>query len=262
MSIGRQELHEGLTHLIQQHYDIQTQALDDFLALPKFTLYLNVPIHITRYLDHFSISYPPQQIAGVLGTYFLWLKLADDEIDEHLKTGEDIFRRLSSGPDESFNNNEPGLDMLTDILYYASKPSSTAFLEEFSVCRRYAVLETEAVNIRDLAQIRTMEGEMLSLATLSLIEPYIQYGDHSIYDFLPRVGRLGMLLDSMIDLREDSAAGELKFQPGMLDMAYLAMQFMKGTLQIQVHYPFMCTYYIGRAFKLPGCILREKAKIP
>ncbi len=84
---------------------------------------------------------------------------------------------------------------------------------------------------------RQSVGALTAELSYLLIHPDLGDEDELLCDFMKRVGSIGCLIDSLIDLNKDRRLGLLAFQPGIMDYAKLVFAILRNGLRVSLRHP-------------------------
>jgi hypothetical protein len=108
-------------------------------------------------------------------------------------------------------------------------PAIAAKLEELY---RAVVSERESTTMSAYIEQRKAIGCLTAEASYLLIQPLLVSEHKGLRRFLQKVGEVGCLMDSVIDLRADVRSGLLNFRPTLKDYLKLVSQLLRDGLKI------------------------------
>ncbi|HEX7174739.1 MAG TPA: hypothetical protein VF240_05605 [Pyrinomonadaceae bacterium] len=197
----------------------------DIAVETRYGHYVRIPERICRCLDYFGVRHERAAVAERLHSYYLFIGVVDDAIDaSRAGAGESVLKRLeASAPsfDEETRRTRTGL--LTEVLKTHIGP------EVYTPARRKleelygaVVGERGAGTLGAYIERRKTVGRLTTEVSYLLIAPLLEGGRDGLLGFLRRVGEVGCLVDSVVDLRADERAGLLGFRPTARDRLRLA----------------------------------------
>ena len=211
----------------------------DIAVEARYGHYVRIPERICRCLDYFGVRHERAAVAERLHSYYLFIGVVDDAIDaSRAGAGESVLKRLdASAPsfDEEARRTRTGL--LTEVLKTHIGPDLHAparrKLEELYGA---VVGERGAETLGAYVERRKTVGRLTTEVSYLLIAPLLEGGRDGLLGFLRRVGEVGCLVDSVVDLRADARAGLLGFRPTARDRLRLAgLTFYEGLRVLREH---------------------------
>jgi hypothetical protein len=191
----------------------------------KYRHFVRIPARIIRCLDYFRIDCDRATTAERLRSYYLFIGVVDDAIDSgQIGAGKRILEYLSkqspSFDDECRNLN---VKLVTEILKcHIDDDSYWLMANRFRDLYQEVVSERAAKSICAYIEHRRAVGRLTAELSYLLIRPLLSGESESLSRFMKRVGEVGCLVDSLIDLRSDHRLDLLGFAPGLIDYARLA----------------------------------------
>jgi len=111
-------------------------------------------------------------------------------------------------------------------------------------------LSAEVINERAATSIesyiihRNSVGSLTAELSYVLIRPGLSRGHEILCRFMQRVGAIGCLIDSLIDLRDDNRLGLLAFKPGLTDHAKLIHHILRDGLRLSLEHPRLSRLFL------------------
>jgi hypothetical protein len=195
----------------------------------RYGHYVRIPERICRCLDYFKISSNREAVRECLHSLYLFIGVVDDVIDSNEpESGRQILDQLSE--QKSFFEEETGessAKLVTEVfkchINLETYPAILAKLEELY----WAVLsERECRTMDAYIERRKAVGRLTAEVSYLLIRPLLMDEREDLHHFLQRVGEVGCLTDSVIDLRADARLGLLSFRPTLKDHLKLVSQLL------------------------------------
>ena len=206
----------------------------------RYGHYVRIPERICRCLDYFKVSSSRRSVAERLRSYYLFIGVVDDAIDSgQPEAGREILKRLDERT-PSFEE-ETGLScagLVTEVLKChisaESYPSMVTKLEELY----QAVLsERKSETLEAYVEQRRAVGRLTAELSYVLIRPLLEGERAEVCRFLQKVGEVGCLVDSVIDLRADARQGLLNFNPTFKGHLKLAFELIREGLRLSLKHP-------------------------
>ena len=205
----------------------------------RYGHYVRIPERICRCLDHFKISSNRRAVRERLHSYYLFIGVVDDIIDSsQLEAGREILRQLDGGePFFSEESEESHVRLVTEVfksqISLETYPMVVAKLEELY---RAVVSERNSRTMKSYIAQRKAVGCLTAEVSYLLIQPLLKSEHKDLRPFLQKVGEVGCLVDSVIDLRADARSGLLSFRPTLRDHLKLISEMLKDGLGILVRH--------------------------
>jgi hypothetical protein len=214
---------------------------------PKYAHFINIPERIIRCLDHFGITCNRIEVSERLRAYYLFIGVVDDAIDSgKLEIGKDILAR--------FHNRVPCFDdrtraspvsLVTEVLKQNigddDYPLVVAKLHELY---RAIVTERKAETITAYIAQRKVVGRLTAQLSYVRIRSLLEGDIRNLRQFLERVGAVGCLVDSVIDLRADARLGLVSFKPTIGDFLKLLTSTLREGLSVSTKHPALLSVFL------------------
>jgi len=161
----------------------------------------------------------------------------DDVIDssQH-EAGREILRQLDK-PFFSDESEESHVRLVTEVfksrISLETYPMVVTKLQELY---RAVVGERNSRTMKAYIAQRKAVGRLTAEVSYLLIQPLLKSEHKDLRRFLQKVGEVGCLVDSVIDLRADAKASLLNFSPTFRDYIKLISETLKDGLGILLRY--------------------------
>ncbi len=218
-------------------FDLAYQAI---ARDPRYAHFINIPERIIRCLDHFGITCNRIEVGQRLRAYYLFIGVVDDAIDSgRLEIGKNILERFHN-PVPCFDDQtrESPVSLVTEILKQDigddDYPLVVAKLHELY---RAIVTERKAETITAYMAQRKVVGRLTAELSYRRIRSLLEGDVRSLRRFLIRVGAVGCLVDSVIDLRADARLGLVSFKPTIGAFLTLLLGTLREGLSVSMKHP-------------------------
>jgi hypothetical protein len=206
----------------------------------RYGHYVRIPERICRCLDYFNVSSSRRAVKERLHSYYLFIGVVDDVIDSSQpEAGGEFLKQLDNRiPFFNEETKQSRAKLVTEILKchisHDIYPMVLANLEELY---RAVMRERKSKTMRAYIEQRKAIGCLTAEVSYLLIRPLLRSEHKDLCVFLQKVGEVGCLIDSVIDLREDDRVGLLSFRPTLKDYLKLMGQMLREGLRILLKHP-------------------------
>ncbi len=207
---------------------------------PKYAHFIRIPDRIMRCVDYFGIDCNRATAKDRLLSYYLFIGVIDNALDSaHIETGRLVLEYLKTPLvcfDEACINSAERL--VTETLKTnISEESYFSMQEKLGRLYQRVLRERGATSIRELIRFRKAVGALTAEVSYLLIRSSINREHEGLRRFMKKVGAVGCLIDSLIDLGADRRLGLLRFQPSIADYAQLIRHTMIVSFRVLFTYP-------------------------
>jgi len=218
------------------------QASDDlqsrYVAISRdsrYRHYVRIPERICRCLDHFKVSFSRRAVRERLHAYYLFIGVVDDVIDSSQPEAvREILRQLKN-PKSFFEEEvkESDAQIVTEVFKrHISVETYAIIVAKLEELHRVVIGERSCGTIKTYIGQRKAIGALTAEVSYLLIQPLLKNEHRDLRRFLQKVGEVGCLVDSVIDLKADAKASLLKFNPTLRDYLKLISETLKDGLGI------------------------------
>ena len=109
---------------------------------------------------------------------------------------------------------------------------------------RAVVAERKAETITAYIEQRKVVGRLTAELSYLLIRSFLEGDDREFGAFLERVGAVGCLIDSVIDLRADTRLGLVSFKPTIGDFLKLLISTLREGLNVSMKHPALLSVFL------------------
>jgi hypothetical protein len=206
----------------------------------RYGHYARIPGRICRCLDYFKVSSSRGAVNERLHSYYLFIGVVDDLIDsDRLEAGREILDQLGDRTpllDERAEQSRARLvtEILKRQINLEIYPLVLAKLEELY---QAVIKERKSTTMRAYIEQRKTIGRLTAEVSYMLIRPLLESEHKALCRFLQKVGEVGCLIDSVIDLRADGRVGLLSFRPALKDHLKLTGHMLHEGSRILLRHP-------------------------
>jgi len=228
--------------------DLELERLYQAIVLdPKYAHFVHIPKRIIRCLDHFTVECDAIEVKKRLLSYYLFIGVVDETIDcGGLETGKQILERFNiRTPCLDDKTQRSAIDLTTEILKRnISREVYSATQAKLHELYRAVVRERTAATMTVYIEQRGAVGSLTAEVSYLLIRPLLERAHADLLPFLKRVGSVGCLVDSIIDLPADARNGIISFQPSARDLLKLISRTLREALVISFRHPALLRLFM------------------
>ena len=240
--------------------DMELERLYQAIVLePKYAHFVRIPERIIRCLDHFRVECDAIEVKRRLLSYYLFIGVVDETIDcGGLETGKQILERFNiRTPCLDENTQRSAVDLTTEILKRnISREVYQATWAKLHELYRAVISERTAGTMTVYIEQRRVVGSLTAEVSYLLIRPFLERPHADLLRFLKRVGSVGCLVDSIVDLPVDAKNGILSFRPSARDLLKLIGRTLREALVISLRHPAL----LGLFMEAVADILRDRLR--
>ena len=214
---------------------------------PGYAHFINIPERIIRCLDYFHIACSRIEVRQRLRAYYLFIGVVDDAIDSgKLEIGRDILDRFQHRvPCSDDRTRASRISLVTEVL--KRNISDAVYPEVVSKLRELylaVAAERKAEKITAYTEQRKAVGRLTAELSYVLIRSFLEGDSRDFRSFLERVGAVGCLVDSVIDLRADTRLGLVSFSPTISDFLKLLTSTLREGLNVSMKHPALLGVFL------------------
>ncbi|HEY0077493.1 MAG TPA: hypothetical protein VGB73_02525 [Pyrinomonadaceae bacterium] len=229
----------------------------------RYGHYVRIPERICRCLVYFKVGFCIEEVAERLRSYYLFIGVVDDAIDSgEPEIGRAILKRLEAAR-PSFDE-ETGLScagLAAEVLKrHISPESRAAMLSKLGELYEAVLRERASETLDAYVEQRRAVGRLTAELSYLLIRPLLDGERAALLRFLERVGAVGCLVDSVIDLRADARQGLLSFSPTVGEHLRLAFVTVREGFALTLRHPRLCGLFLEAASDVLFDRLRARRK--
>ncbi|HEX5704608.1 MAG TPA: hypothetical protein VFX97_15510 [Pyrinomonadaceae bacterium] len=224
----------------------------------KYRHFTKIPSRITRCLDYFGVDCDSVAVERRLRAYYLFIGVIDNAIDSgQWEVSQIVLRQFESptGFDQASNISETVLvtERLLNEVSDETYPEVLSTLHALSAAVEH---ERKAASMAQYIEARKRVGQLTAKSSFLLIRPLLSTGSGRICHFMERVGEIGCLVDSVIDLNGDQRSGLLNFQSTRWEFILLLTCAVKSGAQFSIRHPRLLGLFLEAVID----ILRDRPR--
>lgn len=225
----------------------------------KYRHFTRISPRIIRCLDYFGVNCDSVVVERRLRAYYLFIGVIDNAIDSgQWQVSQIVLRQFESRPasfDQSGNVSEIALvtDRLLNEVSDETYPELLSALHALSAAVEH---ERTAASMAEYIEARKRVGQLTAKSSFLLIRPLLGNETSHICHFMERVGEIGCLVDSVIDLNGDQRSGLLNFQSTPWEFMRLLTSAVKSGAQFSIKHPLLFGLFLEAAID----ILRDRPR--
>jgi hypothetical protein len=189
-------------------------------------------------LDYFQVRGDRVAAARILRAYYIFIAVVDNAIDSgETQTAATVFAHLAKPA-------QPSRAQLSDVALITRNLSeqlhdtiTLTFRDQLGWLYETVCEERSAVSIEAYIEVRKVVGTLTADLSYILISPLLQGEERTFRAFMQKVGAVGCLVDSVIDLRADQRRGLMSFLPTKRDHIKLALAALRQGLSLCLRHP-------------------------
>ncbi len=209
---------------------------------PKYAHFIRIPDRIIRCIDYFGINCNRATAKDRLLSYYLFIGVTDDALDSaQIETGRLVLEYLTTPLpcfDETCADSE--VRLVTETLKIKIGEESYSLIRE-KLGRLYqrVLRERAAKSIWELMRFRKAVGALTADVSYLLIRSSLNREHNGLRRFMKKIGAVGCLIDSLIDLGADRRLGLLRFKPSIADYTRLIRHTLIDGLRVSFAHPVL-----------------------
>lgn len=244
-----------------------SRRFDGVASDPRYRHFVRIPQRILRCLDYFQIECDRTAVARRLRAYYLFIGVLDDAIDSgQLEAGRMALQRFESkqtSADDSINVSDVSV-MIEVLKREACDEAYAQMLSILPQLNREVVRERMATSMTAYIEARKSVGRLTAKSSYLVIRPLLNKGNDSVSRFMERVGEIGCLIDSVIDLNADRRIGLLNFHPTPLSFIHLTRAALRASAGLSFEHPRLLGSFLQALADdvMDRCLSRRKDPAP
>jgi len=225
-----------------------SQRYEDIACDGRYQHFVRIPPRIVRCLDHFGIESNRTLVRKRLLAYYLFIGVVDETLDfGNLNIGKRVleyFERPFSGVDEQAGAST--VELVTEVLKRHITVENRCLIS-MKLAELYSevVREQAATSIDAYIEHRKTIGTRTADLSYLLIQDLLGGDTGSLRQLMKQVGKVGCLIDSMIDLNIDWRFGLLSFKPSTMDRIKLTACALREGARTLLQYPSLTGLFLA-----------------
>jgi len=196
-------------------------------------------------LDYFHVRGDRIAAARILSAYYLFIAVVDNAIDSgEEQAAATVFAHLAN-PTQINHAELSDVALITRNLT-EQLPDTVALTFRKQLRRLYETVcqEPSVVSIEAYIEVRKVVGTLTADLSYVLISPLLEGEEKTLRAFMQKVGAVGCLVDSVIDLGADQRQGLVGFIPTRHDHLKLALATLRQGLSIGLKHPRLAGLFV------------------
>lgn len=206
----------------------------------RYRHFVRIPQRILRCLDYFQVECDRTAVARRLRAYYLFIGVLDDAIDSgELEAGRIALQRFTSKHSRvQDSTNLSDVNVMIEVLKReACDETYPQMLSVLHQLNTEVIRERTAISMAAYIEARKSVGRLTAKSSYLMIRPLLIGGTDPVRLFMERVGEIGCLVDSVIDLNADRRIGLLNFQPTPLNFVHLTRAALGASAGLSLKHP-------------------------
>lgn len=217
---------------------------------PRYAHYARIPARVCACLEQFGAACDRREVSERLLAYYLFIGVADDAIDSRgPERGREILALLARDDGAARGGVEtptPVALAVERLRRHMTTDVRARVLALLGELYGAVVGERRAPSLAAYVEERRRVGRLTAEVSYVLVEPLVTTGaGAAVRDFLARVGEVGCLLDSLVDLRADARSGALGFTPTARDRLTLARRAFADGARLLLARPRLAPLFLA-----------------
>lgn len=207
---------------------------------PKYQHFIRIPRRIVRCFDYFGVAFDREVVERRLRAYYLFIGVIDHAMDcGRAQVGQMVLRQLDLREDRvSQSATTSDIALATEHLKREIPADrSSDIRNQLWDLNRTVDQERTATSMTDYIEVRKRVGRLTARISYELIHPLLSGETSRLGYFMERVGEIGCLVDSVIDLHTDERDGLLNFRGTPRNFVRLLTCTIKSGGKLSFEYP-------------------------
>lgn len=230
--------HDGIARSPFRITTNQTAAYDRMARDPKYRHFARIPARIVRCLDYFHVRGDRIAAARILGAYYIFIAVVDNALDSgETQAAATVFEHLAAPlPANPAELSDVAL-ITQNLTQQLDDTVGSAFRNQLRWLYETVCQERSAPSIEAYIEVREVVGRLTADLSYVLISPLLDREEKTLRAFMQKVGAVGCLVDSVIDLSADQRRGLVGFMPTGRDYFKLVLAALRQGLSIGLRHP-------------------------
>ena len=224
------------------------QRYEDIAQDSRYQHFVRIPPRIVRCLDYFGMKFSRTIVRERLLAYYLFIGVVDETLDfGNLNIGKSVlehFERPFSCVDEQAAAST--VELVTEVLKRHITDENRCLISvRLAELYREVVGEQAATSIKTYIEHRKTIGSRTAELSYILIQDLLSGDVGGLCRLMKQAGRVGCLVDSVIDLNMDWRLGLLRFRPSARDRITLTAGALREGVRTLLQYPSLAAVFLA-----------------
>jgi hypothetical protein len=214
---------------------------------PRLAHFVHIPDRIVGCLDRFGVEFDRTRVLAALRSYYLFIGVVDEAIDSgELEIGNEVLERLRQQvPSFDYQTRTSRVHLATEMLKRdISKHAYSEFLTKLGELHQAVLYERRAETMFAYIEARKQVGSLTAELSYLLIRPFLDRDREAFSRMMKRVGAVGCLVDSVLDLAADADRDLLSFKPGPLSFLKLVGYTLREGVSVSLKHPALFRLFL------------------
>jgi hypothetical protein len=212
----------------------------------RYQHFVRIGPRIVCCLDHFRIEFDRGRVGELLQMYYLFIGVIDEALDSGgLSLGNRILEQFDRPASELLEHTDSSnVEFMTEALRNCISDENRSSIST-GLAELYGEVlgEQAAILIDTYIEHRKVIGARTAELSYTLIQNLLTGETDGVYRLMMQVGKVGCLIDSIIDLGFDSRSGLLSFKPSLLDRVKLIACALREGVVTLLCYPSLTNLF-------------------
>ena len=213
----------------------------------RYQHFVRIGPRIVRCLDYHRIEFDRTLVGERLLAYYLFIGVVDEALDSgNLNIGNRILEHFDRTACQFHEDaDSSNVELVTEVLKrYVRTENRALFSSRLADLYREVLREQATTSIDAYIEHRKVIGTRTAELSYILIQDLLQGNTDAVCRLMTQVGKVGCLVDSVIDLKLDRRLGLLRFRPSASDrLKLIAYALREGALAV-FQYPSLTTVFL------------------
>jgi len=214
----------------------------------RYQHFVRIAPRIVRCLDYFGIEFDLTLVRDLLLAYYLFIGVVDEALDfGDLNIGKRILEHFERPVDLSHEHMAAStVELVTEVVKSYTSDENRALIS-VRLAEPYCevVREQAATSLTDYIEHRKIIGSRTAELSYILIQDLLRGDTAALCRLMKQVGRVGCLVDSVIDLNMDWRFGILSLKPSAMDRIRLTACALHEGLHTLLRYPSLTGLFLA-----------------
>jgi hypothetical protein len=214
----------------------------------RYQHFVRIGPRIVRCLDHFRIEFDRVRVGELLQAYYLFIGVIDEALDSgSLSLGNRILEQFDRPASELLEHTDLShVEFMTEVLRNCISDENRSSISAGLAKLYCEVLGEQAAILMDTyIEHRKVIGARTAELSYTLIQNLLTGETDGVCRLMMQVGKVGCLIDSVIDLGFDSRSGLLSFKPSLLDRVRLIACALREGVVTLLCYPTLTNLFVA-----------------